>query len=65
MTPNEFVIRWSGLESVDMPRPWSAVIRDVAQDQRFTLHGVSPVPNPVPNRGIRGEWRGQEFNVTQ
>jgi hypothetical protein len=39
--------------------------RDVAPDQQLTLGGVSPVPNLVPNRGIRGEWRRQEFEVTQ
>jgi hypothetical protein len=39
--------------------------RDVACYTRFRLKGLEPVPNPVPNLGIRGEWRGKEVEECQ
>ena len=38
---------------------------EVARKQRLTRRRLDPVPNPVPNLGIRGEWRGKEVEECQ
>jgi hypothetical protein len=59
-----------GVDCYHIYRSWSkefdgAVFGGVAKHQRFTSKVLVPVPNPVPNLGVRGEWKGCEFQESQ